>query len=110
MSQTTQPEIIAWLKPTCGWSNGVRAILKKYELRYEDRDIINNPDHYDEMVQRSGQPLSPCLAVGGQMLADVSGAEVEAWLIEHGYVQASDAEPESPTDRACDRHHRPAAV
>ena len=22
-------EIIAYLKPTCGWSNGVRAIMKK---------------------------------------------------------------------------------
>jgi len=23
------PKIIAYLKPTCGWSNGVRAVLKK---------------------------------------------------------------------------------
>ena len=25
------PKIIAYLKPTCGWSNGVRAVLKKYD-------------------------------------------------------------------------------
>ena len=37
------PKIIAYLKPTCGWSNGVRAVLKKYDLPYEDRDIINDP-------------------------------------------------------------------
>ncbi|RYD48379.1 MAG: glutaredoxin, partial [Verrucomicrobiaceae bacterium] len=26
------PEITAWLKTYCGWSNGVRAVLKKYDL------------------------------------------------------------------------------
>ena len=38
---------------------GVRAIMKKYSLEYEDRDIINNPEIYAEMVEKSGQPLSP---------------------------------------------------
>ena len=43
-------KIIAYLKPTCGWSMGVRAIMKKYDLEYEHRDIINNADQYAEMV------------------------------------------------------------
>lgn len=83
---TDEPKIIAWLKPVCGWSNGVREIFRKHGLGYEDRDIINNPNHYAEMVQRSGQPLSPCVEINGQMLADVSGEEVEAWLIENEVV------------------------
>jgi len=29
-----KPKIIAYLKPSCGWSNGVRAVLKKYDLPY----------------------------------------------------------------------------
>ena len=48
-------KIVAYLKPTCGWSMGVRAIMKKYNLEFEDRDIINNPDQYAEMVKKSGQ-------------------------------------------------------
>ncbi|MEI7534204.1 MAG: glutaredoxin, partial [Verrucomicrobiae bacterium] len=39
----SKPKIIAYLKPSCGWSAGVRAILKKYDLPFEDRDIINDP-------------------------------------------------------------------
>ncbi|MEC7235090.1 MAG: glutaredoxin, partial [Verrucomicrobiota bacterium] len=54
-------KIIAYLKPTCGWSMGVRAIMKKYGLEYEDRDIINDSAQYAEMVEKSGQPLSPCV-------------------------------------------------
>ncbi len=99
------PTIIAYLKTTCGWSKGVRAVLKKYELPYEDRDFINNPSIYAEMVQKSGQQLSPCVEIDGHMLADVSGDEVEAYLLKTGLVQATAAVADAPTNQACDAHH-----
>ena len=43
-------DIRCYLKPSCGWSNGVRAIMAKYALNYVDVDIINNPANYAEMV------------------------------------------------------------
>ena len=101
-----KPKIIAYLKPTCGWSNGVRAVLKKYDLAYEDRDIINDPAQRQEMVEKSGQMLSPCVEINGQMLADVSGEEVETWMLAHQVVQPNDTEPEAPINRACGAHQR----
>jgi monothiol glutaredoxin len=99
-------QIKAYLKPWCGWSNGVRAILRKYSLAYEDLDIINNPDLYAEMVRKSGQPLSPCVEVNGTMLADVSGEEVEKYLLAHGLVQPNNAQPDAPTNAPCsDEEH-----
>ena len=97
--------IIAYLKPTCGWSQGVRAVLEKYQLPYDDRDIINNPFNHTEMVQRSGQPLSPCVEIDGHMLADVSGDEVEAYLLKAGLVQPTAAVADAPTNQACEAHH-----
>ena len=85
------PTIVAYLKPVCGRSNSVRETFAKYQLEYEDKDIINNPDIYAEMVQKSGQPLSPCVEINGQMLADVSGEEVEAWMVENGVVESTAA-------------------
>ena len=87
MSEQTQPEIVAYLKPVCGWSNGVRAVLRKYGLQYTDKDIINDRSNYSEMVRKSGQPLSPCIEIDGVMLADVSGPEVEEYLVEKGIVK-----------------------
>ena len=84
-----QPAIVAYLKPVCGWSNGVRAVLQRYGLQYEDRDIINDRSNYSEMVRKSGQPLSPCVEINGEMLADISGPEVEEYLVEKGLVKAS---------------------
>ncbi|MDE2840296.1 MAG: glutaredoxin, partial [Chloroflexota bacterium] len=77
-SKTENPTIVAWMKPFCGWSNGVRAVFQKYGLAYDDRDIINNAANYAEMVKRTGQTMQPCIAIDEHVLIDVSGEEVEA--------------------------------
>ncbi len=101
-----KPKITAYLKTYCGWSEGVRAIFRKYGLEFEEKDIIANPAFRWEMEQKSGQPLSPCVEINGTMLPDISGEEVEQWMIANGIVQASDAEPDAPIDRSCsDEQH-----
>ena len=81
-AKTESPKITAYLKTHCGWSEGVRAIFRKYQLDFEEKDIIQNPAFRWEMEQKSGQPLSPCVEVNGTMLPDVSGEEVEAWMVK----------------------------
>jgi monothiol glutaredoxin len=99
------PTITAYLKTSCGWSEGVRSIMRKHNLAYEDRDIIKNPSFRTEMIARSGQSLSPCVEINGQMLADVNGDEVEAYLLQTELVQLTAAVADAPTDRSCDAHH-----
>jgi len=100
------PTITAYLKTSCGWSQGVRSIMRKYNLAYEDRDIIINPLFRAEMIAKSGQNLSPCVEVDGHLLVDVNGDEVEAYLLQAGLVQLTAAVADAPTDRSCDAHHR----
>jgi glutaredoxin len=97
----TQPKITAWLKTYCGWSNGVRAVLKKYNLDYEEKDIIKNPAFRWEMEQKSGQDKQPTLEVNGVMLPDVSGEELEAWLLQNNVVAASEAPVNVPLNSPC---------
>lgn len=96
-----QPNITCYLKPTCGWSEGVRAVLRKYGLTWEEKDVINNPEHRAEMVERTGQMLQPCVDINGNMLADVSGDEVEAWMLANNVVSTTNAEADAPTDQPC---------
>jgi glutaredoxin len=103
-----KPKIIAYLKPSCGWSQGVRAIMRKYDLPYEDRDIINDPAQRQEMIERSGQMLSPCVDINGRMLADISGEEVEAFLLANGLVQPTERQPDAPVNQPC-AHEMPQA-
>src|SRR6202034_4153156 len=91
-------KIKAYLKPSCGWSNGVRVVLRKHGLDFEDIDIINNRVNYAEMVQKSGQPLSPCVEVDAVMLADISGEEVENYLLSNDLVKPVETETGVPTN------------
>ena len=95
------PQITAYLKTSCGWSAGIRAVLGKYNLPFTEKDIIQNPAFRWEMETKSGQPLSPCVEINGKMLADVSGEEIENFLIEHELVRPSNAETGVPTNAPC---------
>ncbi|MFK7909406.1 MAG: glutaredoxin family protein [Akkermansiaceae bacterium] len=97
-------DITCYLKTFCGWSEGVRSIMRKYNLEFTEKDIISNPAFRWEMEQKSGQPLSPCVSVNGHMLADVSGDEVEQYLTESGLVERIEEAADSPTDSSCPGH------
>lgn len=107
-----KPQIVAYLKTHCGWSAGVRAVLAKYDLPYAEKDIIQNPAFRWEMEQKSGQQLSPCVEINGSLLADVSGDEVEAYLVQNRLVSLSGAETDVPTNAPCtdEQHAAQAAV
>ena len=97
----TPPKITAWMKTYCGWSNGVRAVLKKYNLDYEEKDIIKNPAFRWEMEQKSGQSLQPTVEINGVMLPDVSGEELEAYLVQNNLTQPTNATTNVPLNSAC---------
>ena len=104
-----KPKVIAYLKPSCGWSQGVRAVLRKYDLPFEDRDIINDAAQRQEMIQKSGQMLSPCVEIDGRMLPDISGEEVEAFLLSNQLVTPNALQPDAPTNQPC-AHEMPQAA
>ena len=104
------PKITAYLKTTCGWSNGVRAVLAKYNLPFTEKDIIQNPAFRWEMETKSGQPLSPCVMINDKMLADVSGEEVEEYLISQKLVAANNADAGVPINAPCPSEQHDSAV
>jgi monothiol glutaredoxin len=56
------------------------------------------------MVEKSGQMLSPRVEINGQMLPDISGDEVEAWLLANNIVTPNDRVPEALTNESCRKH------
>ena len=103
-------EITAYLKTHCGWSRGIRAVLAKYNIPYQEKDIIKNPDFRFEMEQLSGQPLSPCVIVNGTMLPDISGEELEGYLLENGLVTSSEKSTDIPLNAPCSDEEHEAMV
>ena len=98
------------MKPSCGWSNGVRAVMRKYDLSFDDRDIINNSDYRQEMIQKTNQMLQPCVELDGKMLVDVSGEEVEAYLLANSLVTVIHTEADAPINQACESEVKSANI
>ena len=92
--------VIAYLKQQCGWSRGVREVLSKYGIDYDERQI-HIPENFQEMVDKTGQTNQPCVQLSENLiLSDVSGDELQEYLVENGqdYVDGDDS---VPLDRSC---------
>src|SRR5687767_773516 len=101
------PTITAYLRPTCRASEGIRAMLGKYELAFQERNVASDPASRRDMVRGSGQGFSPCVDVDGHMLADVTADEVEVYLLTAGLVKAGDARNDPAGRRAgAEQDHR----
>ena len=73
--------------------------MRKYDLSFEDRDIINDPVQRQEMIQKTGQMLQPCVEINGKMLTDVSGEELEAYMLANKIVEDNNKEADAPTNQ-----------
>ncbi len=88
----------------------MRAVFEKYELSYTEKDIIQNPNYRFEMEQLSGQPLSPCVVINGVMLADISGEEVEAYMLQNSIVGDASKSTSVPLNAPCSDEEHAAMV
>ena len=84
--------------------------MAKYSLPYTEKDIIQNPAFRFEMEQRSGQPLSPCVEIEGVMLADISGEEVEAYLLKQQLVTSTNLATDVPLNAPCSNEQHAAMI
>lgn len=61
------------------------------------------------MIEKSGQMLSPCVEINGKMLPDISGDEVEAFLLANNLAAPNEIKPDAPTNQPC-AHEMPQAL
>jgi glutaredoxin 3 len=59
-----------FIKPYCGWCHEAREWLDERGIAYETLDVISDSAARREMLQLSGQSLTPVIDVDGEVLAD----------------------------------------
>ena len=72
--------IILYTKEGCPWCDEVRDLLKQEHVDFEERECRSNPEYFNELVQKSGQTLTPTLDVDGEILADSDAPAVREFL------------------------------
>lgn len=72
--------IILYTKKGCPWCNEVRDLLNKKKVKFEEREVLSSPKYYQELIEKSGQKLTPTLDIDGEIIADSDSDEVFAYL------------------------------
>jgi glutaredoxin len=75
-------KIILYTKAGCPWCKGVLDFLNEKKIKYEEREVRNNPNLMKEMIALSGQTKAPTLDIDGHILADSDKDQVEKYLKE----------------------------
>jgi glutaredoxin len=76
--------IIVYTKTGCPWCKGVTDLLNEKGIKYEEREVRNNPAYHEELTQKSGQDKTPTLDIDGTILADSDKDQVAQFLKEKG--------------------------
>jgi monothiol glutaredoxin len=77
-------KIILYTKLGCPWCDEVRALFQEKHIAFAERECRNNKKHFDELVEKSGQTLTPTLDIDGEILADSDAEQVTAYFKKKG--------------------------
>ena len=72
--------IIIYTKTGCPWCVEVLEFLKDNGVKFEEREVLKNPEFMEELIQKSGQNKTPTLDIEGDILADTNAKAVEEFL------------------------------
>lgn len=80
--------MIMYTKNGCPWCDDVRDLLKSHHIQFEERECRENEYHFRELIEKSGQTLTPTLDIDGEILADTDRETVEKYLKEKDIISA----------------------
>ncbi|NCS99290.1 glutaredoxin family protein [Candidatus Parcubacteria bacterium] len=70
-------KIIFYSKIGCPWCDEMRKFLEDQALDFEEREVLENSNHFEEMKVKSGQSKAPTLDIDGEIYADVGVEDVK---------------------------------
>jgi len=73
-------KIIAYLKTGCPWCEGLKEFFEKNNIEYIEKNVTENTEYMDEMIELSGQTKAPTVVIDGVVHADVGADEVKEIL------------------------------
>ncbi len=73
-------KIVAYVKTGCPWCIGVTEYFKESNIPFEEKNVTESAELFEEMEKLSGQTKAPVVIIDGFMLADTDKEAVSAYL------------------------------
>jgi len=78
--------LIIYTKTGCPWCRDALTLLREKKVVFEEREVLGNPEYFDELRAKSGQEKTPTLDLDGTILADTDAPAIEAFLKSKGVI------------------------
>jgi len=85
-SMDTKSTVIVYSATWCAFCHAAKDYLDKLGVKYDDRDIEQDPQHLQEAVQKSGQSGIPVLDINGTIIVGFDRPKIDAALKAHNLV------------------------
>lgn len=72
--------LIVYTKTGCPWCAEVLDFLRYKKIAFEERNVLENPNYMQELVEKSAQDKTPTLDLDGKILADTDVEAVVKFL------------------------------
>ena len=76
--------IIIYTKTGCPWCADALKLLIEKGVAFTEKECRGSKENFDELVQKSGQTLTPTLDIDGEILADSDAPAIAAFLKSKG--------------------------
>ena len=76
--------IILYTKTGCGWCDEVRDLLNEKNINFEEKNVFEKPEYFEELILKSKQTMTPTLDIDGEIIADTDAEEVAGYLRKIG--------------------------
>jgi glutaredoxin 3 len=73
-------KIIAYLKTGCPWCIEMKKFFEDNNIDYIEKNVTENTDFMDEMIELSGQFKAPTVVIDGVVYADTDTEEIKKVL------------------------------
>ncbi len=78
--------IIMYSKNGCPWCNEVRDFLMGKDVSFEEREVRESEENYQELLEKSGQDKTPTFDIEGEIFPDSDVNELKDILKGKGVI------------------------
>ena len=76
--------IILYTKTGCDWCDEVMDLLEEKKVEFEEKNVYEKPEYFEELVLKSKQTMTPTLDIDGEIIADTDAEGVTGYLQRKG--------------------------
>ena len=74
------PSVLMYTTPTCVYCREAKEFFKEHNVEYEEKDVVQDEQARNDMIQKSGQMGIPVIDINGTIIVGFDRPRIDAAL------------------------------